>query len=254
MEATDGSASTGAKLVLVVEDDVALGRQLVSALRGAGFLVELANDVPQAETALRRTVERPALVVLDLSLPSGSGVDLLERFAGGERAAVPMLVLTARTDLQVRLRCFALGAVDYLAKPFFLEELVARIRARLGEPAKMPAQSVSWGELTVDLGDRSVRRGGTLVTLTRTEAAVLFCLLRRPGAAVSRDTIATRALAGAGEGDEDSGPRAVDSHVARLRKKLGGEGAAIRTVWGIGYRFEPDRVSVDVGDGRETGR
>jgi DNA-binding response OmpR family regulator len=222
------------RTILVVEDDVALGRQLVTALRKAGFAVELATDLLQAETVLTRTraTERPVLVVLDLSLPSGSGVELLERFA--ERGLPPVLVLTARTDLQVRLRCFALGAVDYVAKPFFLEELLARIAVRLGETRPAAGKTVVWGDLSAELEGRTLRRAGEIVALTRTETAVLFCLIRRPGAAVSRDWLATHAL----EGEDDTGPRAVDSHVARLRRKLGAEGAAIHTVWGIGYRFE----------------
>jgi DNA-binding response OmpR family regulator len=224
------------RTILVIEDDVALGRQLVSTLRKAGFAVELATDLPHAETVLTRTTatERPVLVVLDLSLPSGSGVELLERFA--ERGLPPVLVLTARTDLQVRLRCFALGAVDYLAKPFFLEELLARIAVRLGETRPTAGKTVVWGDLSAELEGRTLRRAGEIVPLTRTETAVLFCLIRRPGAAVSRDWLATHAL----EGEDDTGPRAVDSHVARLRRKLGAEGAAIHTVWGIGYRFEPN--------------
>lgn len=219
----------------MVEDDGRVGMGLVVGLRKAGFDVELATDLPAAQAALRR--ERPALVVLDLMLPSGSGVDLLARLA--EQGLPPVIVLTARTDLAVRLRCFELGAVDYLAKPFFMEELVARVRMRLGVAAPERRQVVSWGAVVADLEARSVHREGAALGLTRTETDVLFYLLRRPGAAVTRELLAERALSG----EADAGPRTVDSHVARIRKKLLDDGAAIRTVWGIGYRFEPEARS-----------
>ena len=228
---TGDRSEPGARL-LVVEDDSRVGMGLVVGLRKAGFDVEVATDVPAAQAALRG--EPPALVVLDLMLPSGSGVELLARLA--ERGGPPVIVLTARTDLHVRLQCFDLGAVDFLAKPFFMEELVARARARLNLAPPERRQVVRWGETEAQIEARSVVRGGAPVGLTRTETDVLFYLLRRPGAAVTRELLAERVLAG----EADAGPRTVDSHVARIRKKLQEDGAAIRTVWGIGYRFAPE--------------
>ena len=228
---TSVKGEPGARL-LVVEDDSRVGMGLVVGLRKAGFEVEVATDLPGAQAALRREV--PALMVLDLMLPSGSGVDLLARVA--EQGGPPVIVLTARTDLHVRLRCFELGAVDYLAKPFFMEELVMRVRARLNLAPPERKQVVRWGATEVAIEARSVVRAGASVGLTRTETDILFYLLRRPGAAVTRELLAERVLAG----EADAGPRTVDSHVARIRKKLQDDGAAIRTVWGIGYRFEPE--------------
>ncbi len=221
--------------ILVVEDDASVAQSVVRGLRQAGFEVELANDGAQARLQLAR--EPPALVVLDLTLPEVSGIELLNSMS--ERAHAPVIVLTARVDLDDRLRCFALGAVDFVAKPFFLEELIARIRARLRLVEEAPPRVVTWAEVSVDVDRRAVRVSGKPVALTRYELDVLLYLVERPGRAVTRETLAERALSGV-DGPE---PRTIDTHIARVRKKLGADGGAIRTVWGIGYRFEPDGPS-----------
>jgi DNA-binding response OmpR family regulator len=218
--------------VLVVEDDPGVAAGIVRGLRAAGYEVELAtNGVVGARRALDGAF---SLVVLDLLLPEQNGFAVLEQVRG--RSSTPFIVLTARTDLGDRLRCFELGAVDFVSKPFFIEELVARIRSRLGERKVAPKRVVSWEDVAVDLDARVATVAGSAVALTRHEFDILAYLVERAGRAVSRAQLATQVLTPF----EERAERTVDSHIVRVRKKLGARGAAhIVTVWGIGYRFEP---------------
>jgi DNA-binding response OmpR family regulator len=218
--------------VLVVEDDPSMAGGIVRGLRGAGFDVDLATRGD--EGARMALASAPDVIVLDLLLPEQTGFAVLEQLQG--RCAAPVLVLTARTELPDRLRCFSLGAADFVAKPFFMEELVARIRSRLRARVDEPRRVVAWADVSVDLDARVVRVGGAEATLTRHELDVLAYLVERPGRAVSRAQLAERAALPFGERDA----RTVDTHVARVRKKLGAAAAtAIVTVCGIGYRFDP---------------
>jgi two-component system, OmpR family, response regulator len=217
--------------VLVVEDDASTAAGIVRGLRGAGLDVELSTD--GTDGARRILSEKYDVVVLDLMLPGKSGFDVLEQIR--HRAPLPVIVLTARTDLPDRLRAFELGAADFVAKPFWIEELVARIRSRLRLGEELPKRVVRWQGVALDLDARTATVGGRSAALTPTEFAVLVFLVERQGRAVSRAVLAEQALASLEEPDA----RTVDSHVARLRRKLGAGAAAIATVWGIGYRFEP---------------
>jgi DNA-binding response OmpR family regulator len=219
--------------ILVIEDDPPIAGGVVRGLRAAGFSVALAVD---GEQALREAAATPpSLVVLDLNLPDRSGFDLLDAWRGGQSA--PVIILTARTDLEVRVRCFGLGAADYLPKPFWLEELLARVRARLGLGAGGARREIRWADVTLDLDARTVRREGAgEVPLTPHELTVLAYLAGRAGRALTRAQIAAHAL----PPNEERVDRVVDCHVARLRRKLGDAGARIRTVWGVGYRFDAD--------------
>ena len=218
--------------ILVVEDDAPIAAGLVRGLKLAGFQVTLATDGLLALEEAER--ERPALVVLDLNLPGKDGFELLE--AWQSRLRVPVIVLTARQELEARLRSFGLGAVDYLAKPFWMEELVARIRARLHLQEETPRRVLRWDDVSLDLDAREASRDGTgPLSLTRHEFDVLAYLVERPGRALTRAQIAQHAL----PPNEERDDRTVDSHVARIRKKLGPAGARIRTSWGIGYQFDP---------------
>jgi DNA-binding response OmpR family regulator len=220
--------------VLVVEDDPGVAGGIVRGLRDAGFEVELAtNGKDGAKRALAGSF---AAIVLDLMLPEQSGFDMLEQLRG--RSSVPILVLTARSDLADRLRCFGLGAADFLAKPFWMEELVARLRARLRISLEAPKRVVRWANVGLDLDRRQVTIDNADAGLTRNEFDVLAHLVEREGRAISRAQLAELALTPFEKRDA----RTVDSHIARIRKKLGAEGGGrIVTVWGIGYRFEPDR-------------
>jgi DNA-binding response OmpR family regulator len=215
--------------VVVVEDDPSIAAVVVRALLHAGFAVELATDG-------RVGVEKGAapdvaLIVLDLMLPEIDGLDVLQRLRA--RTTAPILVVTARTEVSVRVAVFKEGAVDYLPKPFFVEELLARVHARLGGGTD-GSDTLVFGPVTLDKHRREVAIEGMPITLTPTEFSLFEALTRRPGRAASRGELAL-ALA---DPDEAS-PRHLDAHIARLRKKLGGFGAAIVTVWGHGYRFDP---------------
>lgn len=226
---------TSTPTLLVVEDDPSIGATLVRGLRSAGFAVQL---VTTGELAMQTIAhEQVDLVLLDLNLPDLPGFDILEALR--TRFTAPVIVLTARTELRDRLRAFDLGAVDYLAKPFWMEELVARIRVRLKVPEPEARQSICWDDVAVDLDGRTVDIAGRVVELTAHEFNVLALLLSKRGIALTRDQIAAAALPYEGDRQE----RTVDSHVSRIRKKLGVAGARIRTVWGIGYRFEPGEPS-----------
>ena len=218
--------------VLVVEDDAGVAAGIVRGLRGAGFEVELATG---GVAAARKALEQPFdAIVLDLMLPEQSGFDVLEQLRG--RSSVPVLVLTARADLEDRLRCFGLGAADFIAKPFWMEELVARLRTRLRIAPEAPRRVIRWANVQVDLDARSVAADDAPVALTKHEFDVLAHLVERPDRAISREQLAEQAL----DPFEQRDVRTVDTHIARIRKKLGPAAAAhLATVWGIGYRFEP---------------
>ncbi len=226
--------SEGAALrLLVVEDDPSIAAGLVRGLRDAGFEVELATRAGLAAHAAAR--ERFDLVVLDLNLPDGSGFDLLDAWRA--RQAVPVIVLTARTELADRLRAFQLGAVDYLAKPFWMEELVARIQLRLRIPEEPERRRLAWDDVVADLDARVVHGAdGADLGLTAHEFNVLAYLLERRGSALTRAQIAANAL----PLDGDRTDRTVDSHISHIRRKLGPAGRRIRTAWGVGYRFDED--------------
>jgi two-component system OmpR family response regulator len=218
---------TGA-MILVVEDDPTIARNIVRGLRAADFEVELVSRGDLATEALRRV--DPALVVLDLNLPGMTGEQLLAAWSG--RTKVPVIVLTARIDLDDRLRVFELGAVDFLPKPFWVEELVARVRARLGRADDKPKRLLVLGDVQVDLDGRRALRDGQDLGLTPHELNVLVYLVERAERACSRAQIAQAVLSV----EEDVDPRTVDSHVTRLRKKLGPTASCVETVWGVGYR------------------
>jgi two-component system OmpR family response regulator len=218
--------------VLVVEDDASTAAGIVRGLRATGFEVDLSTD--GRDGAERLLTHKYDIAVVDLMLPELTGFDVLERIR--HRAPLPVIVLTARAELPDRLRAFGLGAADFVAKPFWVEELVARIRSRLHLDDERPKRVVRWEGVTLDLDARTTSVDGRPAQLTPTELGILAYLVERRGRAVSRSVLAEQALASLDEPDA----RTVDSHVARLRKKLGSGAAAIATVWGIGYRFEPD--------------
>ena len=215
--------------ILVVEDDEQLGAQITERLRGEGFDVEWLKD----GDAAAKTDPKPfALVVLDLMLPGTYGLDVLKRIRAVSE--VPVMILTARDHPADRVRGLELGADDYVTKPFWPEELVARVRARLRRPVMSRSETLTVGALHIDLGARRVEVGGTEIELTKVELDLLATLVRRPGQAITRAALVDKVLDPERQGNE----RTFDVHVSRLRKKLGAEGKRVATVWGIGYRFD----------------
>jgi DNA-binding response OmpR family regulator len=231
-------AMSGARVrILVLEDDPRLAAEIVRGLGHADFDVELVTNGTAARDAIDRE-PGPDLVVLDLNVPEMSGLEVLAH--AQSRSSTPILVLTAATSLEDRVTCFRLGAVDFVAKPFWMEELVARIHARLRRPGlghkTGSKKAIAWAEAEIDVDARAVSVGGTPVPLTKTEFNVLAYLVERPGRAVTRAQLAMSCLP---EGEAAAASeRTVDTYVARVRKKLGETaGAYLVTVWGVGYRF-----------------
>jgi two-component system response regulator MtrA len=226
--------STDTPRILLVEDDEALGRQVVQHLDAAGFPTRW---VTNGADALEVPTTGLDLIVLDLMLPGAHGFDVLKHVRAD--SDVPVLILSARNETPDKVRALGLGADDYLTKPFWPDELVARVRARLRRPALQRGDAVTFGQVTIDIGARRVTVGGRTVDLTRVEFDLLAALARRPGTAVSRAWLADHVL----DPDREGGERTLDVHASRLRRKLGPAGASIVTVWGIGYRLEPEAPS-----------
>lgn len=218
--------------ILLVEDDPELGKQIAEHLRRAAFSVVWwrRGRTPDAED-----LAELSLVVLDLMLPEQSGFDVLKQIRA--RSDVPVLVLSARNTTTDKVTALRLGADDYMTKPFWPEELEERVRARLRRPAlarNARSSRIELGPLHIDREQRQAWLDGSLLQLTRAELDFLLALAERPGDALTRAALATRAL----DPDRDSNERTLDVHASRLRKKLGGApNVQIETVWGIGYRL-----------------
>ncbi len=216
----------------VVEDEESIAAAVAARLRSEGFRVEVAYDGPSGVDLVERI--RPDLVVLDLMLPGLDGLEVCRQVQ--KDRPVPVLMLTARdseTDMLVGL---AVGADDYMTKPFSQREFVARVRAllrrvqRAGEPSS--SRPIVAGPLTIDPARREIRRVGRLVHLTPTEFDLVHRLAQRPGIVFSREQLLEEVW---GYADGTAGGRTVDSHVAAVRRKLGAD--VLRTVQGIGYAF-----------------
>jgi len=216
---------------LLIEDDPGISSSVVRGLKRTGYSVELCTD--GARGAARLLDGRFDLVNLDLMLPERDGFEVMA--AWRDRTSVPIIVLTARSDLPARLRSFDLGAADWMSKPFFMEELLARIRTRLGAPLERSARQICWADAVLDLDRRVVERRGERVGLTSHEFNLLSTLTQHAGRVLSRRQLGDAALPLNG----DRHDRTVNSHIARIRRKLGGAGDAILTVRGVGYCFEP---------------
>jgi two-component system, OmpR family, response regulator MtrA len=213
--------------ILVIEDDERLGAQIVEHLRKAGFETLRRST---GELILPGSLPGFSLLVLDLMLPGKHGLDILKHLR--TYSEVPVLVLSARDSSADKVRAFKLGADDYLTKPFWPEELIERVRARLRRPAMQRGEPLRFGGLELDLGARQASMQGRPVELTRVEFDLLAALAQRAGEAVTRKWLADNVL----DPDKEGTERTLDVHVSRLRKKLEGE-ELIETVWGIGYRL-----------------
>jgi DNA-binding response OmpR family regulator len=222
----------GMERILVVEDEAGIIDFLERGLSAEGFSVVSALDGNEGlELALHDDVD---LVVLDLMLPERSGMDVLAALRES-KPALPVIVLTARGEIEDRVAGLDAGAVDYLVKPFSLSELGARIRAQLRAAGQTPTTTLSAAGIDVNLLTREVRRSEQLVRLSTTEFELLVYLMRNRGRVVSREQI-LRAVWGYGY---DPGTNVVDVYIGYLRRKLGDGGKTpIVTVRSVGYIFD----------------
>jgi DNA-binding response OmpR family regulator len=222
--------------ILIVEDEEAIAEAVRARLDSEGYRVRVAFDGPQALKAVG--AERPDLVVLDLMLPGMDGLEVCREIQKNDW--VPVLMLTARTEESDKVAGFAVGADDYLTKPFSMRELAARVRAIIRRMDRIrqsaPTEPLARFDLTIDAARRKVLRTGDEIQLTPLEFEILLTLATSPGVVMSRDVLMDRVW-----GYRDyAGGRVVDSHVARIRRKLQDEAAEpryIRTVHGVGYAF-----------------
>jgi DNA-binding response OmpR family regulator len=218
--------------ILVAEDEAKIAGFVRAALEEQGYTVDLADNGDDAWTfATTRSYDA---VVLDIMLPGRDGLSILRRLRDAHNP-VPVLIVTARDALDERLEGLNLGADDYLTKPFFVEELIARLRAVTRRSAGEKLTVLSSGDLSVDLISREVRRGDASVELTAREFALLEYLMRSPGRVYPR----TQILEHVWGYDFDPGSNLVDVNIQRLRRKIDPDGEAgyIETVRGVGYRF-----------------
>lgn len=226
------------RTVLVVEDDASIALGLRINLEGEGYEVLAADD---GETGLALALERkPDLVILDVMLPKMNGLQVLQTIRR-KGLVMPIIVLSARTGEMDKVTGLELGAEDYVAKPFSLAELLARVRAALRRAPLSATEAApralhTFGDVRVDASARVVTRSGEPVDMTATEFDVLICLIEARGAALDREEIFARVWGPNHHGT----PRTIDNFVQQLRAKLEPDPQRPRyvlTVRGVGYRF-----------------
>jgi two-component system response regulator TctD len=217
--------------ILLVEDNLPLAESLAKALSQDGFTVDCMHNGADADHVLR--TQDYALVILDLALPKLDGWEVLRRLRA-RRNQVPVLILTAHGSIEDRVKGLNLGADDYLAKPFDLGELEARVRALIRRSHGRDSALLECGPLSYDSVSRVFTLSGESLSLTPREHAVLEVLMLMSGKAVSKEALLEKIFGL----DEVSSADAIEIYVHRLRKKLAGSGVAIVTLRGLGYLLE----------------
>jgi len=222
--------------LLIVEDNVELAGLVANGLLAAGYAADIVGTAGEAREATRSVSY--AAMVLDLSLPDGDGLAVLTELRR-RSDPLPVIVLTARSGLQDRVGGLRSGADDYLAKPFALEELVARLEAILCRPGQLLGSSLNLGNLVYDTESRQVFIDGTPRMLSSRETSVLEILLRRQGRVVPKKNVEDHIFGLSGE----VASNAVEVYVSRLRKLLAEYGAriAIHTIRGVGYLIAEEK-------------
>ena len=226
----------GKRTILLVEDEESITAPLSEALEREGFRAEVAHTAAASLELAGRV--SPDLVLLDLMLPDGSGLDVCRQLRASSR--VPIIMLTARGDEADRIVGLELGADDYVTKPFSPRELAARVRTvlRRAQPPVVRDERLAFDDLELDAGTREVRRAGSPLKLTVKEFDLLWFLASHPRRVFSRDQLMDRVWGY--EAALDTGT--VTVHVRRLREKIEDDPShprRLETVWGAGYRFVP---------------
>jgi DNA-binding response OmpR family regulator len=249
--------------VLVVEDDPSIAIGLRINLESEGYEVIVADD-GESGLDLARTIE-PNLIVLDVMLPKKNGLEVLHELRT-EGRTMPIIILSAKSGEMDKVAGLELGAEDYVAKPFSLAELLARVRGALrrgaaaqGAPLPSPSSDRDrqsskfiFGTVEVDVAARTIKRAGEIVEATATEFDVLMCLVNERGRALSREDIFRRVWGPNHHGT----PRTVDNFIQQLRAKLEEdpqEPTFIQTVRGVGYRFDHHDSSISGSSGSSSG-
>ena len=217
--------------ILVVEDQQKIGEFIRKGLEEHGFRVEVCQT---GEDGFERACVEPYdAMVLDIMLPGRDGLSILRELRA-RHVATPVILLTARDGLEERIEGLNLGADDYLAKPFFVEELSARLNALLRRTSGAPPSQLKVADLTLDLITREVRRGGSKIELTAREFDLLAYLMRSPGRVYTRTQINEHVW----DTHFDTETNVVDVAIARIRKKIdeGAQVKLIETIRGVGYR------------------
>lgn len=217
--------------ILIAEDDSILADGLVRSLRRSGYAIDQVADGVEADNAVH--LHGYDLIILDLGLPRLSGLEVLRRLRA-RRSNVPVLILTAADSVDSRVRGLDLGADDYMAKPFALSELEARIRALTRRGAGGGASTVQHGALSFDRVGRMVSIDGRVVDLSARELGLLEILLLRAGRLVSKEQLVDHLC----EWGEEVSTNAIEVYMHRLRKKIEASGVRISTVRGLGYCLE----------------
>ena len=222
--------------ILVIEDEPDIRTTLEYNLRKDNFDVIGVGSLGEARTAMNSSSF--SLILLDLMLPDGSGLDLCREIKGNkELSSTPIIILTAKDDEVDKVVGFELGADDYVTKPFSVRELILRIKAVLKRGVAPKAELVEverqFGDLTIDVDSHEVFVNSVQVTLTALEFRLLKQLVDRRGRVQSRDQL----LSDVWGYSSDVTTRTVDTHIKRLREKLGTMGKYIQTIRGVGYKF-----------------
>jgi two-component system response regulator QseB len=213
---------------LIIEDDLMIGERLRKSLKKAGHAIDWLRDGDSADRALE--TQPFDIALLDLGLPGRSGLEVLQRLRARDNR-MPVIILTARDAVQDRIAGLDSGADDYLVKPFALDELEARIRAVERRHRGHASSVISFGPLSCNPVEREVRFGDVPVVLSGREYQVLYTLMRRPGAIVSRSEIEDALY----NWQNEIGSNSIEVHIHRLRQKL--DAKIIRTVRGLGYQL-----------------
>ena len=217
--------------VLVVDDHTGTRQLLTRSLERASYGVKAVASCEEAESAL--SLGAFDVLVLDVMLPDGSGIDLCGRIRAG-RTQIPILLLTARGEVHDRVAGLDAGADDYLVKPFAVLELLARVKALARRGPVTRGYALSFGPVVVDMEQRRVRVANQEIPLTAKELAIVEVLASRRGAVLTRDRLIESVWGDVSESAEAS----LEVLVARIRRKLGSGAAALRTRRGVGYSFE----------------
>lgn len=223
--------------ILVVEDEQDLASLLEYNLKADGHEVDVART--GAAGIARQKIFKPQLILLDLMLPDIGGTEVARLVRETEDRRTPIIMVTARGEETDRVKGLELGADDYVVKPFSVKELLLRVKAVLrrhndeSAPTSTPARSLAAGEIALDVERHEVRVNAELVALTALEFRLLKTFLERPGRVQTRETL----LSDVWGIDADITTRTVDTHIKRLREKLGVAGDIIETIRGVGYKL-----------------